>query len=191
MTMQMIGIAGSGSGGVYRPVNRDKILSDVFPVVVTVTSYICSVSPDNCDTFADYVEIVMSQAQYFRELVELTDDLNELCIGVDNGDTYVYTSPLAIDIFEYAQAMEGESVDSDEELLDVFADSVATEMGKHKKQYNGIAVEDLVEHEKANYRIVPDQDGNGAYFKRKDQVEAAPVRVSTEVPDPWESIQDD
>ena len=192
--MTRIGIAGSGSGGAYRPVNVDKVLPTLIPVIGPVPSDLPAIDDGMFDEVSDYVESVLAQAAYFTELLRDVEDINEVVIdqfGIDGTWFYTFSSSLPNDIAEYAEIWEEDELTSDQQLFDVFADSVAHEVGRNPKRYNRYDVADVIEHEKDNYIIVPDQDGNGAWFKRKDQVEGAPVRTSTEVADPWAPIEDD
>ena len=192
--MTRIGIAGSGSGGCYRPVNVDRVLPTLIPVVGPVTSNIVALDISMFEVVEEYVEAVQAQAAYFNELLRDVEDIADVFVdqfGVDGDWYFTFESTLPTDIAEFAEIWEEDALTSNQKLFDVFADSVAFEMGRNAKRYNQIPVGDVVEHEKDNYRIVPDKDGNGATFQRKDAVEGAPVRVSTEVDDPWGPIEDD
>ena len=192
--MTQIGIAGSGSGGCYRPVNVDKVLPTLIPVVGPVPSDIIALDVSMFDEVEDYVEAVRSQAAYFNELFRDVEEVAELLLdqcGFEGNWYYTFESVIPADITEYAEIWEEDSLTNDQQLFDIFADSVAFEMGRNAKRYNKYAVADVVEHERDNYRIVPNKDGDGATFQRKSEVEAAPVRASTEVADPWDSISED
>ena len=192
--MTRIGIAGSGSGGAYRPVNVDKVLPTLIPVIGPVPTDIVAIDVGMFDEVTDYVEAIQAQASYFTELFRDVEDITEVILdefGVDGNWFYRFSSSIPTDIAEFAEIWEDDELTSIQELFDAFADSVATEMGRNPKRYNKYAVADVIEHEKDNYKIVPDKDGNGATFQRKTEVEGAPVRTSTEVADPWDSISED
>jgi hypothetical protein len=172
----------------------DRLLPSLIPVVGPVPTEIVALDVAMFDEVADYVEAVQAQAAYFSELFRDVEDITEVLLeefGFEGNWFYRFSSLIPADIAEFAELWEEEELTSNQELFDVFADSVATEMGRNPKRYSKVPVADAIEHEKANYRIVPDPDGNGATFQRKEEVEAAPVRATTEVPDPWDPISED